>query len=101
MPKLTPSSISDVGALIAELREIREQRLAREQNEAIPGLSCVAAPVVVQGLAVAALSIGFRTDNPPATQINTVLRDTAGQIARDVRNSLRHSQHANWYRQQI
>jgi DNA-binding IclR family transcriptional regulator len=101
MPKLTPSSISDVGTLIAELREVREQRLAREQNEATPGLSCVAAPVVVQGLAVAALSIGFRTDNPPATQINTVLRDTAGQIARDVRNSLRHSQHANWYRQQI
>jgi DNA-binding IclR family transcriptional regulator len=101
MPRLTPSSIGEVDALISELRESKEQRLAREQNEAIPGLSCIAAPVVVQGLAVAAVSIAFPTDKPPPAQIGTVLRDTAAHIACDVRKSLGDSQRANWFRQQI
>jgi DNA-binding IclR family transcriptional regulator len=101
MPKLTPASISDVDTLITELREIKEQRLAREQNEAQPGLACVASPVVVHGVAVAALSIGYRTEHPPKTQIDTVLRDTAAQIARDVQASLGDAQRANWFRQQI
>lgn len=101
MPRLTPFSVTDVDKLITELREVRLQRLAREQNEASLGQSCVATPVIVQGLAVAAVSIGFPTDNPLSQQIDTVLRDVAGQIARDVQASFGDSQRANWFRQQI
>lgn len=101
MPRLTPHSISDVPRLITELREVRAQRIAREQNEAAPGRSCIATPVIVQGLAVAAVSVGFATDTPANPQIETVLRDAAGQIARDVQATFGDSQRAAWFSQQL
>lgn len=87
MPKLTPRSVSDVDALITELHEIKGSGLARERGEAQPGLSCVATPIVVQGIAVAAVSVGYRSGAPLNPRVDTALRDTASQIAREVREA--------------
>ncbi|XNL82094.1 IclR family transcriptional regulator [Actinomadura madurae] len=101
MPRLTPFSRGDVDKLIQELREVRATRLAREENEAALGQSCVATPVIVQGLAVAAVSIGFPTNNPPRQQMDFILREAAGHIARDVQVSIGDSRRAKWFQQQI
>jgi len=98
MPKLTPASVSNVDNLIAELHEVKGHGLARERNEAQPGLSCVAAPVVVRGIAVAAVSVGYRSDTTLNPRVDTALRDTARQIAREVGDSLGTSYQADWRR---
>jgi DNA-binding IclR family transcriptional regulator len=101
MPKLTPASVSSVNALISELHEIRGNGLAKERNEAQLGLACVAAPVVVHGFAVAALSVGYRSDTTLNPRVDTALRDTASQIAQEVRHSLSTGSQATWFRQQF
>jgi len=98
MPKLTHGSVSNVDNLIAELHEVKGHGLARERNEAQPGLSCVAAPVVVRGIAVAAVSVGYRSDTTLNPRVDTALRDTARQIAREVGDSLGTSYQADWRR---
>jgi DNA-binding IclR family transcriptional regulator len=97
MPMLTPHSISDVSELIAQLRVIKESGLAREQNEAHPGQACVAAPLLVNGFAVGALSIAHRSDCPLDPKVDTALRDTAARIARDIRDGLADGRRAHWF----
>jgi DNA-binding IclR family transcriptional regulator len=101
MPKLTPSSISNVDQLIEQLREVKEFGLARERNEAQPGLACIAAPLVVNGFAVGALSIGYRDESTLSPKVDTALRDTAGQIAREIRTALTDRRRAHWFPRQI
>jgi len=88
MPMLTPSSISNVSQLIKQLREIKEGGIARECNEAQPGLACVAAPIIVNGFAVGALSIGYHSDRSLDPKVDTALRDTAAGIAHEIRDGL-------------
>jgi len=96
MPMLTPHSVSDVNALITELHEIKGSELARERNEAQPGLSCVATPIVVQGIAVAAVSVCYRSDTPFPPRVDTALRNTATQISREVREALGRDYRPEW-----
>ena len=57
--RLTAHSITDPAKLAAELAEIRRTGVAYDREEAALGVGCVAAPVVVRGLAVAALSLSL------------------------------------------
>jgi DNA-binding IclR family transcriptional regulator len=90
MPMLTPKSICDVGKLISQLRVVKadRQRGARDCDEAAPGLSCVAAPIVVKGAAVGAVSVAYRSGTSLNPRIDTALRETAAHIAREARPSL-------------
>lgn len=88
LPMLTPSSISNVAQLIGQLRDVKESGLGRERNEAQQGRSCVAAPLLVNGFAVGALSIEYSSDVPLDPKVDTAVRDTAARIAHDIRNSL-------------
>jgi DNA-binding IclR family transcriptional regulator len=85
MPTLTQSSIRDADQLIKQLRDIKDCGVAREHDEAQLGLACVAAPVIVDGSAIAAVSIGYRSQTALPHQVETALRVTAGQIAREAR----------------
>ncbi len=88
MPGLTSSSIQKVEQLLTQLRVVRETGLAREQDEAQPGLACAAAAVVVDGFAVGAVSVGFRAGTDMGAKLDGALRHTAAQIANDVRAGL-------------
>lgn len=63
---LTEHSVTDPDRLAAELTEIRRTGLAYDREEATLGVGCVAAPVLVHGRGVAALSITL-----PAERITT------------------------------
>ncbi|GAA5210832.1 IclR family transcriptional regulator [Streptomyces thinghirensis] len=99
MPRMTPHSITDVAALVAQLRRIRQGDLARECEEARLGLSCLASPLVVRGFAVGAVSVA----HPAATRLDpktgTVLRDTAAQIVKEIRQEL--TDHARWFPREV
>jgi DNA-binding IclR family transcriptional regulator len=64
--RLTDHSIADPVKLAEELAEIRWSGLAYDREEAAPGVGCIAAPVLVRGQAVAALSLTL-----PAQRIGT------------------------------
>ena len=80
---MTARSITDVGSLIVELRKVRVEGVARERDEAQVGLSCVGAPVVMHGFAVAAVSVGFPSDVSPPAGLDDALRSTVARIAKD------------------
>jgi DNA-binding IclR family transcriptional regulator len=64
--RLTGHSITDPADLADQLAEIRQTGLAYDCEEAAPGVGCIAAPVLVQRKAVAALSLTL-----PAERIRT------------------------------
>ncbi|MCX5425978.1 MULTISPECIES: IclR family transcriptional regulator [Streptomyces] len=95
LPGLTPHTITDVDKLIPELRRIRQGELAREREEARLGLACVAAPIVVRGFAVGALSVAYPSDVELDPKTGTVLRDTTAQLAKELKQGL--PEHARWF----
>jgi DNA-binding IclR family transcriptional regulator len=88
LPRMTPSSVTDVPTLVAQLRRVRDEGLARESEEAQLGLSCIAAPVLLHGFAVGAVSVGFPVDAPLPTGVEAALRTTTSHIATDIREGL-------------
>jgi DNA-binding IclR family transcriptional regulator len=96
MPKLTPWSVSDVDQLLKELRDIKEHGVAAERNQAQPGLACVAAPIIVNGFAIGAVSVSHRAEKTLNRQVITGLRDTVTRITRDARARLANG-HAHWF----
>jgi DNA-binding IclR family transcriptional regulator len=62
LPARTENTITDPAELHAELDDIRERGYAYDREERLPGLRCVAAPVVAEdGTLVAALSVSGPT----------------------------------------
>lgn len=60
--KLTPATIGDPEALLVELEHVREQGLAYDREEIVPGLSCIAAPIRDdEGRVIAAISVSVPT----------------------------------------
>lgn len=88
MPLMTAASLTDVDDLVVELRRIRGDGIAHERDEAQPGLSSVAVPIVIHEFAVGAVSVTHPTDDPPGAKVENALRDTAAQIARDCKRDL-------------
>jgi DNA-binding IclR family transcriptional regulator len=101
LPMLTPQSVADVDKLITMLRTVKADGIARECNEATPGLSCLASPIVVKGLAVAAVSLAYPSGTPLSPRADTVLREAAAQIAREVRVSLADERRTYWFGQPV
>jgi DNA-binding IclR family transcriptional regulator len=88
LSQLTAHSIADPDQLIRQLRAARADGLAREQDEAQLGLSCVGAPIVVCGFAVGALSLSYPTSVPLDVKVEDAVRVAATRISRDFRHSL-------------
>ena len=97
MRMLTADSISDIHRLIPQLREVRKSGLARENNESVLGVGCIAAPIVVRGFTIGAVSIAHRSDEPLNSKAETALRDAAARIARQAGESLRSPDGAVWF----
>jgi DNA-binding IclR family transcriptional regulator len=83
LPALTASSHTAVGPLLAELHEIRRDGLAHEHDEAQAGWSCIGAPIVVKGQAVAAISLQYPTRQPIERRTQDAVRVTAMRISRE------------------
>ncbi|WP_327657169.1 IclR family transcriptional regulator [Streptomyces sp. NBC_00483] len=65
MEALAPNTVTDPEDLLAELRQVRQRRVAFARGESHPDVTCVAAPIIVRGRAVSAISV------------STTARDTA------------------------
>jgi IclR family acetate operon transcriptional repressor len=78
----TPRTIVDEAAFARELATIRRRSFAEDRDEFVDGISCVAAPVLIDGTAIAAFTISapserFRRDRER-------LRDAVRRVAASV-----------------
>ena len=88
LPMMTVRSVTSVGTLISELRKVRDGGIAREHEEAQLGLACVAAPLLMNGFAIGALSLGHPSDVDPPAKVENALKATAAQIVSEVQVGL-------------
>lgn len=88
LPRMTTRSVTEVEQLVAELRTVRDEGIAREDGEAQPGLACIAAPVLLNGFAIGAVSLGFASGSALPAQSGRALTITARRIAEDVDHGL-------------
>ena len=78
---LTQRTITTVEKLMEELEQVRRQGYAVDNQESLPGLRCVAAPLWNMDGAVAALSVSAST--------LIVTRERVQEIAKDIRQAAR------------
>jgi IclR family acetate operon transcriptional repressor len=79
---LTATTITSAAALRTELDAVRAQGYAVDDEEMVPGLICIAAPVARAGDVVAAVSMIVSQDGPPCTPTELLppLRRAIGEI---------------------
>ena len=85
LTRRTPYSIVDPNRFLAELAAVRANGVAIDREEAALGLSCVAAPIMVKGEVIGAVSMSLPSARlNPATNV-PLIRRTAENIAADYR----------------
>lgn len=82
----TPYSISQPGQLMRQLARARQEGVSFDFEEAAVGLACVAAPILHDGRAIAAISVSSPTARFKPASTAEHLRRTAYRIARDLRD---------------
>ncbi|MEU6353008.1 IclR family transcriptional regulator [Streptomyces sp. NPDC047072] len=88
LPSLTPHSITDPARLRMALEKIRVSGLAYEEQEAAPGVSCIAAPVFSGGTVVAALSVAVPRSRFSPAQLAPAVRTAALGLSRVLRGGV-------------
>ncbi|MBA2949408.1 IclR family transcriptional regulator [Streptomyces himalayensis] len=84
----TAGTITDPDLFRAELRRIRQDGIAYDREEAVPGLACVAVPVMgTAGRPVAALSVAGAAHRFEAHRFAPALRRVAYEAARALAGS--------------
>jgi DNA-binding IclR family transcriptional regulator len=93
---LTSRSICEVEPLMGQLRAIRGGALAHARDESRPGVSSVAAPIVVGGVAVAAFSISFPSHVAINRHVEGAVRAATSRIVSEFKRGLSNGQ-ARWH----
>lgn len=79
----TPYTLSSESVFRAELAQIRAEGVAYDREEVAVGLTCVAAPILKHGIAVAALTVAGPSGAFDPTLHATAVRRAANAIAID------------------
>ncbi|RJL31395.1 IclR family transcriptional regulator [Bailinhaonella thermotolerans] len=82
--RLSPHSITDPRRFAEVIGQIQASGLAYDQEEAQPGVSCIAAPVLVSGLAVAALSVAVPTSRFTPARLAPAVKTAALGLSRSL-----------------
>jgi DNA-binding IclR family transcriptional regulator len=91
LKKMTDRSISTVSELIKTIKKIRKTRIAFDDEEALSGVYCIAAPIVdVKGECVASISISTpknRISREKRLSFAEMITITAGEISKSLATS--------------
>lgn len=92
--RLAPRTIVAPGLLVAHLKEIRESGVSYDNEETVPGTSCVAAPILDRnGHAVAAVAMGTSPTALRPDHHATAVRQAAEAISEDLARAEDHDGH--------
>ncbi|GAA2619566.1 IclR family transcriptional regulator [Streptomyces tubercidicus] len=89
LPSLTPRSLTDPALVRAALEKTQVAGLAYEEEEAVEGVSCIAAPVFAGGVTVAALSVAVPRERFSAARLAPAVRTAAIGLSRVLREGRR------------
>nr|WP_301539760.1 IclR family transcriptional regulator [Nocardioides sp. zg-DK7169] len=81
LPRMTRSSITDPDRFVEELRGVRRAGVARDREEAVTGLVCVAAPIVVHGVVEGAVSVSGPSAGFAWERMEALVRSAAAGVA--------------------
>lgn len=81
LQRRTKRSVAAPGLFLSELQQVREHRVAFDREEAAPGLTCVAAPIIWRGRSIAAISASGPTGRFDPTAVASRLRSAANEVA--------------------
>ncbi|MFF3572726.1 IclR family transcriptional regulator [Nocardia jiangxiensis] len=97
MTPVTAKTVTDARALCAELHDIRSQRFAVAIGESHSDVSCVAAPILIKGRAVSAISVSMTAQEGGVDRaLIDAVRVTADRISRDNQQVLAQG-HESWF----
>lgn len=85
LPRLTPQSVTDAARLRTVIEQIQVSGLAYEEQEAAPGVSCIASPVFDGATAVGALSVAVPCVRFRPAQLAPAVRTAALGLSRVLR----------------
>ncbi|MFE7543938.1 IclR family transcriptional regulator [Streptomyces platensis] len=88
LPSLTPHSVTDPERLRTAIEQAQVAGLAYEEEEATPGVSCIAAPVFDGAVAVAALSVAVPRSRFRPAQLAPAVRTAALGLSRALRSGV-------------
>lgn len=81
LPRLTQYSITEPVRFVKQLHQIQREGVAYDREEAALGLTCVSAPIIRQGRAIAAVSISSPTNGFNAAASVELVRNAAQGIS--------------------
>jgi DNA-binding IclR family transcriptional regulator len=88
--RTTPNSVTDLAALRHEMAQVREQGVAVDREEFVPGVMCVAAPVLDHdGAVVAAVTVSGPSQRLAA--VLDALRDRVKACAAEISAAMGHA----------
>lgn len=80
MERRTATTITDADRFRTEMEQVRDEGLAYDRGEALPGLVCIAAPVRLRGGAIAAVSLTSPSGGMRWAAAAEAVRSAAGAI---------------------
>ncbi|KAA9164513.1 IclR family transcriptional regulator [Amycolatopsis acidicola] len=94
---LAPNTITDAADFTRELAQVRQDQVAVARGESHPDVTCVAAPILIRGRAVSAVSVSTTARDAAVDRaLKDAVRVAAGRIARDNRKVLANG-HEDWF----
>lgn len=84
LSRLTPYSISDPARFLQQLSRVRTEGVAYDREEVMLGMVCVAAPVISQGRAIAAVSASSQTSRFNERVVAAQVRTAAERISQEL-----------------
>ncbi|NVN00179.1 IclR family transcriptional regulator [Arthrobacter sp. SDTb3-6] len=84
MPRRTRFTLTHPSALLQELAQIRNTRLAYDREEATLGQTCIAAPILRNGAAIGAISFSGATNSYDLANHGATLVRVTTQLARQL-----------------
>ncbi len=87
MAQFTPNTITDLARLRLELDNVREHGYGLDREEVLPGIGCMAVPIVANGSQIGALSVHMAYERLQSDWISRafeILSSTAASIANGV-----------------
>ena len=86
--RFTTATVPDADGLRLQLGDVRRTGLARETEEVVPGLACIAAPIFgPNGRPVAALSTSVTVDRLDTRRLEPILREVAAAATKRLSRS--------------
>jgi IclR family transcriptional regulator, KDG regulon repressor len=86
-PRMTRNTITGPGVLLAQLQKVREERVAYDWQESALGITCVAAPILLEGKPAAAISVSGPSARIDLKAAAPIVNKTAQAISNEIKRN--------------